>query len=251
MTAGIPIQELADEIRRIFKTDHHQADISIPAYLDKSLAQVSPSERLRLLQDLSTMFGQSPQRPEPRSQEDLTTPDTTLNRKMLSRLITLLTGKQTMPAQRSSDDLLQALADSIDTVFDALNRLVSVINMAQSNSSDDKAVCQIIGGRLDGEDPSSFEAYLGQIEKIFLTTHKAFKQAATATVGEILNELDPQRIAETNAGGKFRLGARRKAEFYDAYSAKFDEFRDWFESGRFMQRLLKAFEKYCQTLPVK
>jgi hypothetical protein len=60
-------------------------------------------------------------------------------------------------------------------------------------------------------------------------------------------ELDPERIAASQGGG-FKLGRMRKAESFELYTKKFDTFKDWVDSGRFMEELLREFEKNCQKL---
>jgi hypothetical protein len=47
-----------------------------------------------------------------------------------------------------------------------------------------------------------------------------------------------------------RFGALRKAELYDIYEQKFEECRIWYETGRFLQDLQRAIEKYCQSKPI-
>ena len=40
----------------------------------------------------------------------------------------------------------------------------------------------------------------------------------------------------------------RKAESFELYAQKFEAFKDYFESGRFMEELLREFENNCQKL---
>jgi hypothetical protein len=106
----------------------------------------------------------------------------------------------------------------------------------------------MIGFHLEGEDQlRSLESYLGQVNKAFLTAQQAFKIAAEKKVREILVELDPERIA-ASAGGGFKLGRLRKADRFDLHVEKFKAFEEWFNSGRFMDELLREFENNCQRL---
>lgn len=57
-----------------------------------------------------------------------------------------------------------------------------------------------------------------------------------------LNSLEAER------GGGLRFGPLRKAELYEIYKEKFSQFKGWFESGSFMEELLREFEKTCQRL---
>ena len=91
------------------------------------------------------------------------------------------------------------------------------------------------------------QKHLGQIQKAFLTTQQAFKNAAHARVREILDELDPGKISASGGGG-LKFGPLRKAECFEIYESKFRSCKKWFESGRFMEDFLREFEKNCQKL---
>ena len=98
-----------------------------------------------------------------------------------------------------------------------------------------------------GQDPGgSLESYIGRINKAFLITQEAFKQAAETKVGEILAELDPQQIGQKSGGMKF--GPLRKAESFDIYEEAYRKIRNWFDQGRFKEQLMREFEKKCRNM---
>ncbi|NIO06015.1 MAG: hypothetical protein GTN74_15875 [Proteobacteria bacterium] len=175
--------------------------------------------------------------------------DVTVDREILARVFSFLLGKKVSQADLSSAELLKRLADSLNTIFDMLNQLVSVINTTFLGQREGiETIRQMIGFHLEGENQlRSLESYLGQINKAFLTAQQAFKIAAEKKVREILVELDPERIA-ASAGGGFKLGRLRKADRFELHVDKFKAFENWFNSGRFMEELLREFENNCQRL---
>jgi hypothetical protein len=109
-----------------------------------------------------------------------------------------------------------------------------------------QTIRHIIGAHVEGQKSyDSLKSYLDQIQEAFLISHRAFQEAATMKVAQILSELDPDRIAQaTDKGMKF--GPLYKAELFEEYKASYRGCRTWFESSRFKQDLLREFEKICQ-----
>jgi hypothetical protein len=147
----------------------------------------------------------------------------------------------------SSEELVDKLADSLNTIFDTLNQLISVINQSFSGeSSPDATIRQVIGFCLEGEGQGcSLESYLGQISQAFLTSQQAFKGAAYAKVRQMLHVLDPEAIA-ADAGKGIKFGPLKKAEMFEIYAHRYEKIQKWFNSGRFMEDFLREFEKNCQ-----
>ncbi len=238
MTSPLSIDVLAAEIRDICHSDVSEAETLIERYLDKRLSGVSASERLDLLEKLTHEFRQAiPQ--EHRAYD----PD------LVAKLSFLFLGKKVSKVDLSSREFLERLADSLNTVFTNLNELVGVINAnLLGNNAELETIRHHIGANLQDESGgSSLEDYLTQIKKAFLTSHQAFKQAAQAKVSEILVELDPKRIADSETG-VLKVGPLRKAGLFDVYQEKFQRVQKWFESERFMNDLLREFEKICRSL---
>ncbi len=240
MDAQLELDQLAKQIRQIHASDRLHAEDRIEEFLESSLTGVSRDEKMRIVGELTSRF---------EANRVHSTEDVTVDREILTRIFSFLLGKKVSQADLSSAELLQRLADSLNTIFDMLNQLVSVINMTFLGQREGiETIRQMIGFHLEGENQSrSLESYLGQINKAFLTAQQAFKIAAEKKVREILVELDPERIA-ASAGGGFKFGRLRKAESFELYTNKFTACKDWLESGRFMEELLREFENNCQKL---
>lgn len=240
MSDIIPVENLARKIRQIYSRDSRQAEEQIAAYLHEQSASLSAAEKISFLERLIAQFGAS----VPDS-ADLTS--SSADDEVLTRLFSLVLGDKVTRADLSSADLLQRLAESLNTIFDALNKLVAVIDSALLGKvRGDETIRQVIGFHLEGQDQTkSLQSYLDQINNAFLLAQQASKTAASQVVGRILQELDPEKISR-EAGGGLKFGPLRKAELYDIFEQEINKCRQWFESGRFMQDLQREFEKNCR-----
>lgn len=240
MDAQLSSGRLAEEIRRIYASDRLKAADIIEGFLENSLNALPVDDRLALLEKLAAQFSADPQD---------STDSTNIDRELLSRLFRLLLGRDFTQADLSSEELLERLAESITTIFDALNKLVNAINTALlGKHTGEETIRHVIGFHLDGENRlKSLENYLGQIKSAFLMAQQAFKRSAKTIVGEILSELDPDQI-ETDAVGGLKFHPRRKTKYFDIYKEKFNQCHKWFESERFMEALLREFERNCVKL---
>jgi hypothetical protein len=238
MTQHISKTQLAGDIRRIYQSDGPKADVLIENYLNKKLAGLSPDQRQEALKSLAHEFeaGKS-------GQANLSSQDT------LSRVFSLLLGREIARDDLSSQEVLERLGESLNTIFDMLNRIIRVINVSfNAEGVGDQTIRYFIGSHVEGgSQGKSLKEYLGRIEKAFLITQQAFKNATDIKVREILAELDPDKISAA-AGGGLKFGPLRKAECYDIYETKYRTFKQWVESGRFMEEFLREFEKSCQKL---
>lgn len=238
MNSPVSIEEFAIGIRSIYSLDASQAETLIENYLEEKVRGFSALERLDLLEKLTHEFRQAiPE--DPRAHD----PD------LVTKLSFLFLGKKVSKVDLSSREFLERLADSLNTVFTELNELVGVINAhLLGNNTELKTIRHHIGANLQDEsEGSSLEDYLTQIKKAFLTSHQAFQQAAQAKVSEILVELDPKRITDSETG-VLKVGPLRKAGLFDVYQEKFQRVQKWFDSERFMNDLLREFEKICRNL---
>jgi hypothetical protein len=235
------LDKLADEIRQIYTSDRRQAENLVEQFLENTLGDISYNDKLEIIDKLTRKF-----------KVDGTFPLEKLNldQEVLTRIFSFLLGKKVSQAELSSGELLQRLADSLNTIFDMLNQLVSVINRTFLGEREGaETIRQMIGFHLAGDNHTtgSLESYLGQISKAFLTAQQAFKLAAENKMKEILAELEPDRIAATTRGG-LKFGSRRKAERFELYAQKYDAFKKWVDSGRYIEELLREFEKNCQKI---
>lgn len=233
MSNQISINSLANEVRDIYVSDPLQAHILIEEKLRRSFEELSSEKKLGQLMELSRAF-------------DKVNPDSEgLENAVFSKLCSLLLGDREPEADFSSSEHLQRLAESLNTIFDKFNELVSVINMSFYNKNTDKTIRQIINFNLKGDGHSqSLESYLEQIKKAFLITQEAFKIAIEVRLNDIFSDLAPDNIGD-EAGGMF-FG--RKTKFFEIYDKKFRSHKKRFESGRFMNELLADFEKKCQKM---
>ncbi|MBC2695342.1 MAG: hypothetical protein HF982_08730 [Desulfobacteraceae bacterium] len=241
MNNQISIEQLSNEIKRIYKSDRLHAETLIETYLEEKLKKFSDSKKLTLLERLADEFNAAISNRYR---------DSSIDKEVLARLFSLMLGRRISQADLSSTELLQKLAESLNTIFDALNQVVGVINTAfLGKSIGDETIRQVIGFYLEGGESHarSLSSYLGQIEKAFLIAHQAFKEAAHTEIGEILNELDPEQIKTAGSGG-FKFGPFQKAELFEVYEKKFYTCKKWFDSGRFMEKFLREFEKNSQKL---
>jgi hypothetical protein len=238
MTTQILIDQLANEIRTVYGLGADKAEERIEQFLERKLKDLSDSERLNVMETLVSEFGSTPY---------VETHDLSLDKSVMSSIFSLLLGRDVPPAEMSSTELLERLAESLNTIFDSLNRLISVINRTlHGEDTENQMIRTIIGFQLEGEaQKKSLESYIGQINNAFLTVQRAFKEAARIKIGEILQEIDPDQISALGGGG-LKIGPLKKAEYYEIYEEKFQTIKKWFESDRFMEDFQREFEKNCQ-----
>ena len=231
MSNQISINSLANEVRDIYISDPLQAHILIEEKLRQSFEELSSEKKLKRLMELTRAFDKM--NPDRENLEDA----------VFSKLCSLLLGDREPGADFSSSEHLQRLAESLNTIFDKLNELVSIINMDFYNKNTDKTIRQIINFNLKEDGHSqSLESYLEQIRKAFLVIHDAFKSAIEVEMNKLFSDLAPDNIGD-EVGGMF---FSRKTKFFEIYEKKFRTHKKRFESGRFMNELLADFEKNCQ-----
>ncbi len=243
MTQPIEFKKMEDQIAKIFKGQRYNADLSIGSYLKDQLKAMGNKEKLAAMDQLIARF----------DDKDPLLEDTTslvIDDHVLARVIRLLLGRDITTAEFNSDELLESLAESINTVFESLNQLISVINTTLMGKQDaDETIRQVIGYHLEGSSQTkSLETYIGQIGKAFFASQEASKKAAHAKVMQILEELSPEKIKKE--AGASMLSPMRKAKYFEEYEQKFEKFEKWFESGRFMESFLKEFERNCQEISI-
>jgi hypothetical protein len=241
MSDAIQAPQLAEEIRRLYQADPSAAPQAIAALLRSRLGDRPAPDGKRAVQQVMAQF--TPKRAPVRSSEDA---------EVLTRVVGLLLGRKVTPDDLSSEEMLQRLAQSLNTIFNALNQLIRVINATLSGGGDgEQTIRQFIGDHLEGEDRTqSLEAYLGRINDAFLASQEAFKRAVSAKVGQIMQAIDPEKVAAERSGG-LKIGPLRKAEDFDILKEKIDRIKRWYDSGRFMEDFLREFEKHCQAFSRK
>jgi hypothetical protein len=241
MKPGInPISEetLADEIRAVYHSGGPKSGDLIETLLEDKLKGLAPADKLAFIGKLSHSF----EGPVPGPAQGAG-----LRQEEMSRMISLLLGKEIELENLPPEELITKLSQSLNTVFDSLNQIIGVINTTLLGEKIEFAtIRQVIGsdmGSSSGHDP--LQIYLDQIQEAFLVAHRAFQQAAGDKIGQILKELDPEGISAATGTG-FKFGPMRKAECFDIYTEKFNACKKWFDSGRAVEELLREFEKICQ-----
>jgi hypothetical protein len=233
------LDKLADEIGKIYKSDRQQAQNLIEQFLTETLGDISNDDKLEIIEKLIRKL---------KVNGAFTLENSNLDQEVPTRIFSFLLGRNVSQAELSSDELLQRLADSLNTIFDMLNQLVSVINstfLGQHEGAE--TIRQVIGFHIEGNGHTgSLEGYLGQINKAFLTALQAFKQAADKKMKEVLVALEPDQIAASSGGLLF--GRLRKTEHFELYTERFNALKKWVESGRYTEELLREFENNCQQI---
>ncbi|UCH19940.1 MAG: hypothetical protein JSU83_15385 [Deltaproteobacteria bacterium] len=232
--------QLADEIKQIYSADPSQAGTLIERYLEQRLNKVSGLEKLMLLKTLADQFNRSGSHSFDHG---------IIDKELLSRIFSLMLGREVTQDELSSPEFMQKLAESLNTIFDTLNQLVGIINATLlGEDTQQQTIRHLIGSQLEkGGESESLEIYLSQIRKAFLIAQKAYRKAALSVVSRILGELNPAQISKTDGKG-LKFGPFRKAEYYEIFEGKFHTCQKWFKSGRFMQEFQREFEKNCQKL---
>ena len=239
MTDQRLVTRMVDDLTaRAQQVDGNLSAESVEAYLHEQMHGLEHDARIAALQALIERFGGICRPVDSDTADDA----------VLTQICSLLLGRKVSRDDLSSSELLEKLAESLNTIFNTLNQLISVINMTfTGEGSPEQTIRQVIGFRLEGEGQgSSLETYLGQISNAFLTSQQSFKEAAHAKIRQVLEVLDPEQLAaETGKGLKF--GPLKKAEMFDLYEQRYAKIQKWFHSGRFMEDFLREFEKNCQT----
>ena len=240
MEAGsndISIESLSGEIREIYRVDGPRAERSIENFLRDRLRGHPLGERMSVVRRLAREFEETP--PEARQAIGL-------DQKEFSLFFSLLLGRSFSTADLSSAEVVERLARSLNTVFDSLNKTIAVINSnLLGRKGELETIRHIIGSDLEAAGGGqSLQIYIDQIQEAFVVAHRGFQQAALAEVEKILTALDPARLASAEEGF-FKFGPFRRAEHFEIYREKYQSVREWFDSGRFKEDLLREFENFC------
>ena len=232
------INRISSGLAAQFEADGDVSVDSVEAFLKEQMAGLDSHSRIAALQSVVNRLGNTC-RPSMTGETD---------EEVLTRVCSLLLGRKVSMDDLSSSELLEKLAESLNTIFNTLNQLISVINMTfTGEGSPEQTIRQVIGFRLEGEGQgNSLETYLDQISNAFLTSQQSFKEAAYAKVKQVLSVLDPEQVA-AEVGKGLKFGPMKKAEMFEIYEERFGKIQKWFSSGRFMEDFLREFEKNCQT----
>lgn len=230
---------MTDEIRRIYKSDPSASAANIELYLGETLKGLPADERQSIIRDLARQFDIREAAGDSGFSE----------KREYSHLFTLLFGKNVSKFDLSSEQHLEKLAVSLNTIFDNLNQIMGVIHTTLlGEQSELETIRHIIGTDIESQSRTdSLQDYLDQIRKAFLVAHMAYQQAAKNKVKQIMDELSPEKISAGAKGG-LKFGPLKKAELYEIFEERYHACMGWIESGRLMEELLREFEKISQKL---
>ncbi len=235
MKTNIPKDKIAAEIRDLYREDASNAAGRIEERLLTILTDCPPAERIAFLDDLiSSEF-----RPAVRPEADI---------------FNMLLGKDRAKMALSPEEISQQLTAALNTVFDSLNKLIGGINatlLGGANGDGEETIRTVIYSSIDkGEGLQALEKHLEQIGDFFAISLQAFKKSAKTKIHEILQELNPDSIAEESEG-YLNFGPLRKAKMLDSYREKYNTLQNWQSSGLLLDAFVKEFEKNCQILYLK
>lgn len=243
-----PLKTMSEEIREIYKSNPSMSPALIEIYLEEKLHGHPADEKLSFVEKLAQEFQGSTGQPQGAAPARGGIAALS-EQKEYSHLFTLLFGKNISKFDLSSEEHLEKLAKSLNTIFDSLNQIIGVIHTTLlGEQSELQTIRHIIGSDIESMSKTdSLHNYLDQIQRAFLVAHKAYQQAAKNKISQMLGELSPDKISsDTNGGLKF--GPLRKAEMFEVYKEKHQSCKGWLESGRLNEELLREFEKICQKL---
>src|SRR5512136_2787279 len=117
----VSMAELAGEVAAAYRNEPGSAEAAIERLLAQRLRGLPAPERIGAVQRLTGEFSGSPSQPGPAGGGDAQAVD-------VSRLVTLLLGAGAPRSGMTTEEVLNRLAESMNTLFSSLNRVVTVIN---------------------------------------------------------------------------------------------------------------------------
>jgi hypothetical protein len=232
------MEALAAEINNLYRENPSTAESSIENLLQRAWERDPPSEwPARLGELIEHCRGEGPDQEAKKQSETGEFP----------RLLSLLLGERVSELDLRSEEFMDKLARSLNTLFDTLNQIIGVIHTTfLGQKGEMETIRLIIGSALKGEEQSdSLQNYLNQIREAFLISHRAFRHAAQKKIRDILSALDPEHISQLGEG-TFDFSPFHKGKLFEIYKEEFLKCKGWVESGRLMEEVLREFEKNCQ-----
>jgi len=235
------IDILSSEIRKIYALSPMAAPAAIEELLKGELEGLEKSQKLAVI---NSLIDNLPEKPTEESAQVSECSET--DTQILKKLLPMIIGRDI--SSMAPGELSEKLMQSINTVFDSLNQLTGLINSTLGNAEPgDETIRHIIGSSLESTVPEkSLEEHLGQIKKAFLITQQAFREASKSVLSNVLAVLDPKQMEPSQSG--LKIGPLKKAESFEIYEENYQKCKKWFDSGRFMEDLIRQFEKNCQKI---
>jgi len=232
--------DLALRVRDMFESSPRGSRERIESFLLQEMKDLNPQARLEMAEQTRARLAAEPVRKETRLPEDS---------ELLGTLVSLLLGNRITDLDLNSQEVLEQLTHSLNTLFDTLNELIQTVEHNLKGRQDESATIRtVIASEVSGKGSARpLHEHLNQIREAFLVAHKGFQESSTEVMREVLKALSPEKL-ESKAGKGLRFGTLKKAELFDLYKAQYENIIMWFETGRYRDHLLREFEKSCQRL---
>jgi hypothetical protein len=227
---------MALEIRSLYRIDPINAEAPLEQYLCAVSRDLALPERLALLDRVIADI--DPATARPGSQRDAET---------VTRFFSILLGRTITPTELASPEFHEKLAQSLGIIFDSLNQIIGIIHTTLLGESGElETIRHLLGSNIEcTESAASLRRRLDTIQQGFLISHKAFQHAIQVKMEQILTELDPRTI-EAAAERGIRFGPFRKADLFQNYEDRYSALKEWVQSGRCREEVLREFEKICR-----
>lgn len=231
-------EQLVAEVLEIQARNPMDADRAVETHLENRLGAYPDAAKADIVDRMKQILTSAHAPPQAQGHAEM-------GDEVVEKLFDLILGKKQVDSNLTPQQRLTRLAEALNTVFDALNDLVRVINLTlMDQTRADETIRHSIGFSIEGESGDlPLEQYLGQVRNAFLDSLEAFKTATRNMVGDILDELDPDRIDKDAGGGRFT--PFRKAASFDLYAHKHMQCQRWLASDRFGEDMQRKFETAC------
>lgn len=236
----ISLEQLTEEIKETYLADGDNVAERVEQRLREKLVDCSDAERHAFLDRLIGVFRHG-------SAADAL--DSAMSTNEFDNMLTMLLGREILEQKLPPEEMIKQLAVAVNTVFDSVNTLIGGINATLMGSAGgEETIRVVIRSSLDAnEGLGALKKFLDQTGEFFAIALQAYKEAAQVKIGEILDELNPERLEE-ECGGKMKFGPLHKAHLYDCYLEKYKTLQNWQRSGLLLEAFLREFEKNCQNL---
>lgn len=247
MTSMFTEGQLAQEIRKVGASGSADPGREVRSRINSALAGCDLPERLARLELLARELDAAPAGPAPPAAPPPPASASGTAAAEMQQLVTRFLGQSGATEGLSSQELADKFAAALETLFDSVNQIVSVINVTLLGQSEElETIRKVIGSNLKGDKEfSAIKEYLERIQKAFLVAHNCFQVSSATLLQELLAELDPQVLLDAKSTG-LKFGPLRRAELFDQYEEKHRRCKRWLDSGQYKERLLREFEKQCQ-----
>ncbi|MBS3780682.1 MAG: hypothetical protein KGY41_09825 [Desulfovermiculus sp.] len=241
MTEATPNPISQEKLLSLYRSDPEWAESHIESYLRQALGHLPADEQIKTLRDLGKDFAAHPAQDGDHHQVPP-------HSDPLRHIMQLLLGRHSDEVDINSPEALQLLSQAMITLFDTLNDLIQTMHIhLHDQTSPTATIRTVIASQLQDEKQAMpLNEYLNQIKEAFLIAHTSFQESSAVLIHKILDTLSPENFESRQKSG-LRFGALKKSEMFDQYKQEYETLKDWLESGRFREDLVREFEKTCHS----